>query len=53
MKRNTRIKTYIHHILEYINNAKNNGFEFIKMKEWFDKNNGKGLARLIFFALKK
>ena len=47
------LEVYIHHISEYIDDAKNNGLEFVEMKEWFDENTKKGLPRLISFVFKK
>ena len=47
------LEVYIHHISEYIGDAKNNGFEIVEMKEWFDDNNENGLPRLISFVFKK
>ena len=47
------LEVYIHHISEYIDDAKNNGFEFVEMKEWFDEKTKKGLPRLISFVFKK
>ena len=47
------LEVYIHHVSEYIDDAKKNGFEFVEMKEWFDENNENGLPRLISFVFKK
>ncbi|MDB9723996.1 methyltransferase domain-containing protein [Polaribacter sp.] len=47
------LEVYIHHVSEYIDDAKNNGFELVEMKEWFDENNKNGLPRLISFVFKK
>ena len=47
------LEVYIHHISEYIDNAKNNGLEFVEMKEWFDEDNENGIPRLISFVFKK
>ena len=47
------LEVYIHHISEYIDDAKNNGLEFVEMKEWFDKNTKNGIPRLISFVFKK
>jgi len=47
------LEVYIHHISEYMDDAKNNGFDFVELKEWFDKNNENGLPRLISFVFKK
>ena len=47
------LEVYIHHVSEYIDDAKNNGFELVEMKEWFDENNKNRLPRLISFVFKK
>ena len=47
------LEVYIHHISEYIDDAKNNGLEFVEMKEWFDENAENGIPRLISFVFKK
>ena len=47
------LEVYIHHVSEYIDDAKKNGFEFVEMKEWFDENNKNGRPRLISFVFKK
>ena len=47
------LEVYIHHISEYIDEAKNNGLEFVEMKEWFDENTENGIPRLISFVFKK
>ena len=47
------LEVYIHHISEYIDQAKNNGLEFVEMKEWFDEDNENGIPRLISFVFKK
>ena len=47
------LEVYIHHISEYIDVAKNNGLEFVEMKEWFDEDNENGIPRLISFVFKK
>ena len=47
------LEVYIHHISEYIDNAKNNGLKLLEMKEWFDENNQNGLPRLISILFEK
>ncbi len=47
------LEVYIHHISEYIDDAKNNGFELMELKEWFDDNSEKGIPRLISFVFRK
>ncbi len=47
------LEVYIHHISEYIDDAKNNGFELMELKEWFDDTSEKGIPRLISFVFRK
>jgi predicted TPR repeat methyltransferase len=47
------LEVYVHHISEYIDDAKNNGFQLIELKEWFDENSENGKPRLISFVFKK
>ena len=47
------LEVYIHDISEYIDTAKNNGFQLIELKEWFDKNSENEIPRLISFVFKK
>lgn len=47
------LEVYVHHISEYIDDAKNNGFQLIHLKEWFDENSKNGIPRLIAFVFKK
>ena len=47
------LEVYVHHISEYIDDAKNNGFQLIELKEWFDKNSKNGIPRLISLLFKK
>ncbi|WP_117882670.1 class I SAM-dependent methyltransferase [Aureibaculum luteum] len=47
------LEVYIHHISEYIENAKNNGLKLVEIKEWFDKKNENELPRLISFVFEK
>ncbi len=47
------LEVYIHHISEYTDKAKNNGFKLIEVKEWFDENDINGLPRLVSFVFKK
>lgn len=46
------LEVYIHHISEYMDAAKNNGFQFIELKEWFDENLDNTIPRLISFLFK-
>ncbi len=47
------LEVYIHHISEYIDDAKNNGFELMELKEWFDDTSEKEIPRLISFVFRK
>ena len=47
------LEVYIHHISEYIDTAKNNGFQLIELKEWFDESSENEIPRLISFVFKK
>lgn len=47
------LEVYIHHISEYIDTAKNNGFKLIELKEWFDESSENDIPRLISFVFKK
>lgn len=49
----TELEVYIHHISEYLDEAKNNDLEFVEMKEWFDNNAKNEIPRLISFVFKK
>ena len=47
------LEVYVHHISEYIDTAKNNGFQLIELKEWFDESSENEIPRLISFVFKK
>jgi len=47
------LETYIHHISEYLNSAKNNSLELIEMKEWFDDDMKNRIPRLIGLVFRK
>jgi len=47
------LEVYIHHISEYIDDAKNNGLELVEIKEWFDEDAKNGLPRLVSFVFIK
>ena len=47
------LKVFTHHISDYIENAKINGFELLEIKEWFDENDKKEIPRLISFIFRK
>lgn len=52
-KETQELKTYIHHISEYLNAAKRNGFELVELKEWFDEEKLDETPRLIGLILRK
>lgn len=52
-KETKELEVYIHHISEYIDEAKNSGLELVEIKEWFDDNAEIGLPRLVSFVFKK
>jgi len=43
---------FIHHVSEFLEVAKNNGFELVSLKEWFDENENGKLPRLVSFVFK-
>lgn len=45
------LEVYTHHVTQYIDIAKNNGFEVLEIGEWFDDN--VEIPRLISFVFKK
>ena len=47
------LEVYTHHISEYMDNAKKNGFELLEIKEWFDEKSEKEISRLISFVFRK
>lgn len=47
------LEVYIHHISEYIENAKTNGMELVELKEWFDEGVENEIPRLISLVFKK
>lgn len=47
------LEVHIHDISEYIDTAKNNGFQLIELKEWFDESSENEIPRLISFVFKK
>ena len=47
------LEVYIHDISEYIDTAKNNGFQLIELKEWFNESSENEIPRLISFVFKK
>lgn len=47
------LETFVHHISEYLNVSKENGFDLVELKEWFDEENENGIPRLIGIVLRK
>lgn len=47
------LEVYVHHISEYLNRAKSNGFKLLELKEWFDENTQNDIPRLLSFVFKK
>lgn len=47
------LRTYVHNISEYLNEAQNNSFTLVEMKEWFDQDSDNKLPRLVSFVFKK
>lgn len=49
----TELEAFTHHISDYIDNAINNEFKLVEIKELFDKNSRNEIPRLISFVFKK
>ena len=47
------LTVYTHHISDYLESAKENGFELVELKEWFDDDGERDFPRLISFVFKK
>ena len=47
------LKVFTHHISKFIDNALQNKFELIELKEWFDEKSEIAIPRLISFVFKK
>ncbi|WP_459212048.1 class I SAM-dependent DNA methyltransferase [Aquimarina rhabdastrellae] len=47
------LQVFTHHISDYIENAENNGFILLEIKEWFDHKSKKEIPRLISFVFQK
>ena len=47
------LKTFTHHISEFLNTGKNNNFKLLEMKEWFDDETEIEVPRLISFVFQK
>ena len=48
-----KLEVYTHHITDYTESAKQNGFELLEIKEWFDDDEKRQLPRLISFVFRK
>ena len=48
-----KLETYIHHISEYLESAKINNFNLVKLNEWFDDDEKTELPRLVSFLFVK
>ena len=47
------IEVFTHHLTDYINSAKTNGFELLETREWFDSPVRGEIPRLISFLFRK
>ena len=47
------LEVYTHHLSDYMDSAKKNGFEFLEINEWFDPTPEKEIPRLISFVFRK
>ncbi len=47
------LKVFIHHISDYVDNARNNDFELLEINEWFDDKSENEIPRLISFVFRK
>jgi ubiquinone/menaquinone biosynthesis C-methylase UbiE len=47
------LTVYTHHISDYLDRARENGFELIELNEWFDNKEERDFPRLISFVFKK
>jgi ubiquinone/menaquinone biosynthesis C-methylase UbiE len=47
------LKTYVHHISDFLNAANENGFKMIELNEWFDEFEPEKIPRLISFVFHK
>jgi len=48
-----KLEVYTHHISEYLQCAKQNGFSLVELNEWFDNENTNELPRLVSFVFQK
>ncbi len=47
------VTCFNHHITDFVNAAKNHGFELIKINEYFDENNKNAIPRILTLVFKK
>jgi ubiquinone/menaquinone biosynthesis C-methylase UbiE len=47
------LETYVHHISDFLNAAKDSEFQLKELNEWFDESNSSELPRLISFVFRK
>jgi len=47
------LECFVHHVSEFFEAAKNNGFECIELKEWFDADDKTQIPRLLTMILRK
>ena len=47
------VTCFNHHITDFVNAAKNNGFELVKINEYFDENDKNNIPRILTLVFKK
>ena len=47
------LECFVHHVSEFFEAAKNNGFECVELKEWFDDDDKTQIPRLLTMVLEK
>jgi len=47
------LDVYTHHVSEYLDDARKNGFQLAELKEWFDNDDIREIPRLISFVFEK
>ena len=47
------LECFVHHVSEFFSAAKNNGFDCVELKEWFDDDDKTQIPRLLTMVLKK
>lgn len=47
------LEVYLHHVSEYLEKAKVNGFELVELKEWFDESPTPEIPRLLAMVFRK